>query len=288
MRITIATLLAGITILLAACKKQDYCDNPPKNENCDLVQAVLNRPATPDPEEEFNTPGTFSAFRKEYDGTTGKVRKVVAGLFTFYLYDSISMLVRHSGSSVYFLRETAPDDTIAIATFDGANRLQQIEALQIAQLPFETTQFTYTSNRLAGYTIGGNITVKLSYDAAGNIVHMYNPGDTATGLGRFFTYDLWVTATRQWYFDDFELGSEEAVRLAQFMGWLPDLEPVNRRISYKDLVDYDEDGVPEVFTSRTLSNHLYDSDGKLISYKSDGETYTNIWSCSKKTNTSPN
>lgn len=269
-------------LLIISCKKHDYCDPPPKTESCDLAQSLVT-PFVGEP---------YSQFRKEYDPATGKVRKVVTGIYYFRLFDSIPMLLRYNGSTAYFLDETNPSDTFLIATFDAHNRLRKLAEGNATTDDgiFFTTEFIYSAHRLWGYTVAGyEDTVRLTYDGNGNLTRMYIDQTSATE-GTFFTYDLSVKATGQWYSEYFLDGAENVLYLTQFMGWLPDLTPVNKRTSFKIVLrdeDPNDDIPPPVLLDGNLTDHVYDNEGKLLSYKANDNTYINTWNCNMKGNAWP-
>jgi YD repeat-containing protein len=196
------------------------------------------------------------------------------------------MEVRYQGKQVYFLRAANPGDTLLVARFDHKKRLKSIDlgSASDAYSDFKPTVFHYTGDQLTSLSIAAFGTTKLQYDAHGNITRMYRYENEPTE-GTFFSYDRSVSATRQWYSDHFRNGTENTVFLAQAMGWLPDLEPVNKRTSYK-IVLHDEDpsdGEPGyTLIEGTLTNHVYDSEGRLTYYKDNAESFTNTWNCTKK------
>ena len=105
-----------------------------------------------------------------------------------------------------------------------------------------------------------------------------------------FTYDLSVSANGQFYSDDFQIYelSESTLYLAQFLGWLPDLMPKNKRVAVKILERNPFDKTDLIPTyEATLTNHVYDANGNLVSYKATANqgaaTYNSVWDCSKKT-----
>jgi hypothetical protein len=100
-----------------------------------------------------------------------------------------------------------------------------------------------------------------------------------------------VKAPGQFYPDDFGADfNNSTIYLAQFMGWLPDLMPVNKRTAYRIVAEDDptDDEPPYVLGEGTLINHIYDSEGKLISYQSDDLTFTSIWNCDSGKQGTPN
>lgn len=241
-------------------------------------------------------PGDYTPqYRKEYD-TQGRVIKIVAGLFGLTLDDSISLLVRYNGPDVYLISEQNTVDTVLIASFNSTNQLTQIAVGNITNedllLKFEPlTEFAYAAGRLSVITRhvvpGFTLPLYTTYDQNGNIVRIYQQSDDANA-GTFFTYDLSVKATAQYYSD--QNGTDNLnnpVYIAECLGWLPDLEPVNKRVSFRQVFN-DEDPTDNepgyVFNHTDLTDHVYDSDGKLRSYKiADGAiTYTNIWNCDVK------
>ena len=269
-----------ITLLTITCKKRDFCPEPLKKDStCDLVQSFLFVDVLPE-----DGGGLFSQYRKEYD-QNGRITKVVAGLYTLGLYDSVAMLVHYEGTTVYFLSVTNPADSLVTAMFDNQNRLQKMEYGNSPRYEFITTDFFYDSGRLSRYLIGGTFEYHLSYDQNGNVTSIYRSANN----GLFFTYDLTVKANHQFYSDHFDTnGVSDAVNLAQFMGWLPDLEPVNKRTSWKDVDDDDnDDTTPPIITERTLTGHVYDSNGNLVSYKAN-YTFTNSYRCSVQKNNTAN
>lgn len=283
MKRTYAAPIAILLFILTACKKQDYCPPPKKDSTCDLIQSTLFNDSL-----SGDAPGLFPQYRKEYDNA-GKVHKVVAGVYTLRLDDSVALLLTYNGSTVYFLDEKKPTDTFSTATFDSQNRLEKMAAGNAPEPYFETVSFSYQSGKLSGYLISDLFQYHVVYDEKGNVIHIYNNYDTESE-GLFFTYDYTVKAKRQWYTDHFpENGVSNSVYLAQFLGWLPDLEPVNKRISWKNIFNDDEDeSTSPVITEHRLTDHVYDSNGNLVSYKAGDATYTSTWSCEAKKSTTSN
>jgi hypothetical protein len=102
--------LACLMLLSVTCKKDDHCIEPPKKDStCELVQSFE---------------GQLSQYRKVFDDN-GKVIKVVAGLYTLGLFDSVAMLVQYKGSTVYLLDELNPADTFSTVTFDAQHWLKK-------------------------------------------------------------------------------------------------------------------------------------------------------------------
>lgn len=272
MKVTATTLLACGVLLFAACKKQDYCKEPPEAETkCNLAQSLISG---------FDdNPGQTSQYRKEYDPVTGKVRKVVAGRFTFYLTDSISLLVQYNGNTIHLIQEGSPTDTVLNAHFGSDGRLLNLTEGNAPVYDLPQLSFNYTAGRLSN--ISGEYELDITYDGYGNVVKMEDPSLGAQSF--YHTYDVSVSATKQFYPDGFYGDSYNSLFLAQFMGWLPDLEPVSKRTFSRTVTgDY------ELYSSN-LTNHVYDSEGKLISYKTfNVVTYTNVWNCNEKNSKNAN
>jgi len=275
MKVQTTVLMSSLILMLIACQKHDPCPKPSKEETtCDLVKSILINIST-----DYND--TFSQYRKVYDAYS-RVSKVVAGIFVLALDDSVTLALAYKGSTVYFLDVKRPSDTFLIARFDSRNRLARIEPGNVNTMyeDFETDTFTYSGDRLTGYsTFVANdgdpyeFTTRLTYDGNGNIIHMGE--DDSTGM--FYTYDLSATAMRQFYSDDFHFNVLNSFYLAEFMGWLPDLMPVNKRLTAKEI---DPDNFELV--DNTLSNHVYDDNGNLLSYEIRGYKYVNTWNCTTK------
>jgi hypothetical protein len=286
-------LVLLVTSVFFSCQKIiDYLPKPPQETTCDLTEAYVTA---------IENGGSRSQqFRKEYDAATGKVRKVVAGIFkSSGVTESVSMLLKYSGTDIYFVREASPADTLLRAVFNNGKVQRIVSYLQQEdgwgnfveeQYGFFNTQFEYDYNGLLDY-IGMDTypDLKLTYDANGNVVRMYDPYDDSQTNddnepigGTFYTYDLSVTAQRQFYADDFRTPTSNVFYLAKFLGWTPDLMPKNKRVSVKVIEREDFD--PNDYYIRNLTDHVYDAKGNLLSYKTgaNGPTYTSVWDCSKK------
>jgi hypothetical protein len=285
MRITWAAGVACALSLLTACKKHDYCPNPQPQSTCNLMQSTAA----------FGSGDHTPQYRKEYDAT-GRVTKVVAALYSLVLEDSMTLLLHYQGHTVYFLSAENSTDTVLIASFDAAKRLTSISPPSLFDETrlewFEPeTHFSYTNktlSRITRHTLSNLILdYFISYDEAGNVIRIYRADDDANA-GTFFTYDLSVKATAQFYSDHF--GTDflnNQVYLAQFLGWLPDLMPVNRRTAFRQVFtdeDTTDDEPGYVFNSTELIDHVYDSKGNLVSYKiANGEiSFSNTWHCTDK------
>jgi YD repeat-containing protein len=251
MKITFAGFVAFTVLSLTACKKTDYCEKPPTkpNTSCALAQSF---------QTSEDHPGMVSQYRKEFDNK-GRVSKVVAGLFTLSLEDSIPLLLKYNGNTVYFVKEQNTADTVIVAQFDGADRLISLAEGNAPNYHFVPATFAYSGGRLSAINIAGN-NLKTKYDANGNILEMADPN--VDGQDYYFTYDLSVKATNQFYSDAFLGDSYNSLYLAQALGWLPDLEPVNKRIRSRVAISDDYD-----LFNMELTDHVYDSEGKLLSYQ---------------------
>jgi hypothetical protein len=289
-------------VLLFGCQKENHnktlitdalavtSKNAKKKADCELINSLtitLN--------EKTESDEVISEFRKEFDSKNEKVSRVLAGLYSQGLQDSILLKVQYKGKTVYFFDESRLTDTILIATFDTKNRLQMMAVGNAEERhgAYGTTAFVYDDNRLIEYhgidfdeegnSRIGSIT-KITYDAIGNVISMYD--DQNPGRGVFFTYDYSVKPNRQWYTQHF-LFLDNTVYLAQFMGWLPDLEPVNKRIHFKVVASGSdpETGDPGyVFADEDITGHVFDANGNLIGFKRDNGVINPsfIWSCDNK------
>jgi hypothetical protein len=286
MKITWAAGMACTLLLVAACRKHDYCPEPPHQSQCELTQSTTS----------FG-PGDYTPqYRKEYDAS-GRVTKVVAALYSLVLNDSIALLLHYNGNDVYFLSEENSADTVLVASFDASSHLTSMidpKFKDDEEYQFEpATEFGYANGKLSRITrhisYGFLVDLYTTYDANGNVIRIHETNNDANA-GTFFTYDLTVTATAQFYSDQF--GSDflnNQVYLAEFLGWLPDLIPVNRRTSFRHVFN-DEDTTDDepgyVFNNTVLKDHVYDGEGKLLSYKiANGQiTFTNTWNCTVEKN----
>jgi hypothetical protein len=280
-------LVLLFTSVFFSCQKIiDYLPKPPQGTTCDLTEAYVTT---------IENGGSRSLqFRKEYDAATGKVRKVVAGIFkSSGATESVSMLLKYSGTDIYFVREAEPADTLLRAIFNNGKIQRIVSYLQTEdgwgnaveeQYGFFTTYFEYDFNgRLEYVGMDAYPDLKFIYDSNGNVVRMYDPyDDDETTGGTFYTYDLSVTTQRQFYADDFRTPTSNVFYLAKFLGWTPDLVPKNKRVSVKVIEREDFD--PNDYYIRNLTDHVYDAKGNLISYKTgaNGPIYNSVWDCGKK------
>jgi hypothetical protein len=277
MKIKTALFVASTAFLVISCQKDDDCDPPPQTKKkCDLAQVIETSTFK---EESY----TRSRFRKEYDAY-GKVNKVVLGLFQLALVDSINMVVKYQGNHAYLLAEYNPADTVVIATFDNADRLMHITQGNAANDRLVTAHFSYNASKLSNISFdfdNGAFELEPHYDAYGNVTALEDPS-SGGGQSFYYTYDVGIKAKQQFYSDEFIGDAYNSLYLAEFMGWLPDLEPVNKRTSSR--ISLGEEGEEFDLYSADLTNHIYDSKGKLISYQI-GEflTFTNIWNCDNGT-----
>jgi len=269
MRYVLMLVTAVGAFCLAGCKKFDCSEPPATGGNCNLAQSLVTY--------QINNPYTRTQYQKECD-ENGRAVKVTAGVFSHGLKFSHIFQLLYDSHAIYLMDE-GTSDTALIALFDGAGRLQKIaqahDALFNAFLP---VQFTYGEKGLAHIQIiadrpeGTSLYTK--YDTKGNIIELSDSTDQSF-RGFAYTYDLSVTATKQFYSDDFYDSRYSAFYLAEFLGWLPDLQPVNKRTS--SAMNGNE-AIP-------LSNHVYDSEGRLVSYESGQDfseynlTFTNVWHC---------
>jgi hypothetical protein len=280
-------LVLLFTSVFFSCQKIiDYLPKPPQGTTCDLTEAYVTT---------IENGGSRSLqFRKEYDAAAGKVRKVVAGIFkSSGATESVSMLLKYSGTDIYFVREAEPADTLLRAIFNNGKIQRIVSYLQTEdgwgnaveeQYGFFTTYFEYDFNgRLEYVGMDAYPDLKFIYDSNGNVVRMYDPyDDDETTGGTFYTYDLSVTTQRQFYADDFRTPTSNVFYLAKFLGWTPDLVPKNKRVSVKVIEREDFD--PNDYYIRNLTDHVYDAKGNLISYKTgaNGPIYNSVWDCGKK------
>jgi hypothetical protein len=278
MRHQIALYASLAICCITACTKHDVCPEPPvTTTDCDFAQSLVTYLT--------DHPYTRTQYEKEYD-ESGRAVKVRAGIFGAGLRSSHTFQLRYNGSTVCFIEDGSTTDTALIAHFDGAGRLQ--EMIQGKDAPtglFLPVLFAYKGGRLAHAQIisgGPGISLYTKYDTNGNVIMLSDSTDLDF-TGFTYTYDLSVTATEQFYSDDFYDRRYNALYLAEFLGWLPDLQPVNKRISSEMFGDV----IP-------LTNHVYDSLGRLVSYESGQDfsqyqlRFTNVWNCGGKKQALPN
>lgn len=285
--------LAVLLISVASCNKwDDFFKNPkPGDTSCELM-AVDATGFDPAP-----------IFRKDVNANTGKVDRVLTSVYSLVPGDTVLLHLRYNGNTIYLFRDDRPADTFLTATFNAGGKLQELalgSAFDISEnYDFRTVQFFYSGGRLArytypafGYVVDGEYdpnfvpgrSVYVGYDGNGNVARLYTDNSQQGEIQ--YTYNTNVKGKRQFYPDAFGLDfSNTTMYLAQFMGWVPDLNPVNERATQR------RTGVEEDYfdLSRDYTGHVYDSNGNLVSYgfHSDDDGYipsllTNRWRCSSK------
>jgi len=280
MKISSALLSALFFFSMSGCQKlEDYIEIPQLKQNCDLIKSI--------------EPGGGLLFLKELNRDTKKPDRIVASAYTVARFDSVALKVRYNGNVVYFLYEESIADTFMTASFKNG----KLDKLTRGNAPdkgfkfnFPSMTFSYSGNRLSGYARVGetlydpeeDTTIKsddfiayIRYDNYGNVTQILDDGSATPAIT--YTYDTNVKASGQFYPDAFgvDYGSS-TLYLAEFMGWVPDLMPVNIRISSA----FNGDGT---YLVNHYSNHLFDSNRNLTSYtidnKSVAATYSNVWAC---------
>jgi len=298
-RLLSALFLTGVFF---SCEKLDsYLPKPPKGDStCNLTEAYTLQ-------SDKGSTSRLVQYQKEYNKTTGQVSKLVFGWNNGGSRVSYPLLLKYSGTTVSFVREAAPTDTFFVAHFDAPDGKLSLFDVVGGNVwldgSFNPTEFIYSNTsdaRLTAiYTEARNstytlpFTYTLDYDANGNVIKMTaDPlfkNDPIVQASKNFGYDLSVAAKGQFYSDDFHIYelSESTIYLAQFLGWTPDLMPKNKRVSVKILERNpfaETDLIPTY--EATLTNHVYDANGNLLSYKATANeavtTYNSVWDCSKK------
>jgi hypothetical protein len=254
-----------------------------KNWNLAAVERTCQIDASYGPTMYWSINKDSVVFSKAYD-ESGKVTELRKMQYGTRFPRPTTFFIEYRGLQVYFWDEEKTD-TMIVATFDPENRLIHMSVVRNVERT-DDVSFTYENNRLVMFIEGGFNPVYISYNQNGNVTRMQE--DTTTNdEGTFFTYDLSFKAKNQWYPDTYFAESYrkpvDMLYLAQFMGWLPELMPVHKRIAAKSVMRYDYGETPEymVLQDARLIDHVYDREGNLVSYKVDGRnfTYRNVWRC---------
>lgn len=251
-----ATVILLLQLLLAACSKIDWIDvwhGGNKTQLCDVASFTLGYYS--------NQPNPFF-FTKTYDPSGKYVKEIDAAFNNVRYPDDLihcPLRVEYKPSKIYFVRMENPFDTVVTACLDYQGRVIRTNSHNWI---FENV-FKYRNNRL--FSIQNNMwTDTCEYDTRGNILSMSHYVDYGEygGIDRngyFYTYDYSKKAKQQAYFEETRDINNDFT-LMQYMGFFPELNPVNMRIS-------SHNGLKNGYGFQLyMGNHVLDSKGKLVQY----------------------
>jgi hypothetical protein len=257
--ILVAVCLCG---LLFSCSKKELFPFFAASKNfvgCDVMELI-----PPDGESLYG-------FSKTYDPVTGLINKVTTPLYSIVPADFITLDVEYAFGKVYFLK-SGTNDTALIAEFNQFGRVDKIQPGSSPSDVLPKTTFGYTANFLTSITTKGS-TSFVAYDNVGNVKTIRDPH--SQGLEDVeYTYDYNTVIKKQFYLDPIRGWIWNTYTLAQVMGWLPELVPVNKRIHTKILFTN-----TDVWEDAELTAHQLDEEGRLVSYRNGDLTWGINWYC---------
>ena len=280
------TLLAG-TVFAFSCQKvnsvnnDEVADKKKSKKDLCLINSFTYSNA--------NVP-IQTLFTNHYD-LDGRTLQVDAGLFSGGSpLSNISLKVSWTTNGIAFTDANAAQDTILIATFSKKGRIEKIVTGNKANSQFLPTTFTYSKDQLESMTTtlaGKTETSNFKYDDKGNLTSIEDlPTASVPVPGKVeYQYATNEKAGDQFYFDEPRKFSWNSFSLLQYIGFFPELQPINLRTSTK--VTW---GNNYVAYYMNIGNHQMDAQGKLVSYdvmsptSSQAITHYNInWSCNSGT-----
>ena len=232
-----------------------------------------------------------SIFTNHYD-LSGRSMEVEAGLFSGgSVFSNITLSVKWINGAIAFVDANATQDTVLIASFNKNGRIDKLVAGNKPNANFLATSFDYDQSKLRAMyiTLGTNtMTSYFDYDQRGNLISISDaPTSSVTIPGKVeYGYAANEKANGQFYFDEPRGFSWNSFSLLQYIGFFPELQPVNLRTSTKVMWGNNYQAY-----HMDIINQKLDQQGKLISYDiaSPGSTtsishYNINWSCNQSDN----
>jgi len=264
---------AGSLLALTSCRKDigrfDGSTNPLESHEQVVEYHIPTYDAAYPPRFPF-------LFKKIYDPSGKTVKEIDCSfwdvqspsqLFLDEFYHTLK--VEQKGRMVYLIntqltKENTPD-TVARITLNNQGRPESCAASpaldpDAASKPAVTEYYTYKNDRvtLVKSVYNGEIPSThpqpFTYTIV-DTVHYDNVGNPISFLGNSYQYDYTKKPKQQFYCDDF-MGGDEPFFLLEYLGYFPEVTcPVNLRTHVATLI-----------FSGDLTNHQFDSKGRLISY----------------------
>lgn len=249
-------VLLLMQVWFTGCSKIDWNDvwhDGNKTQRCDAASFMLG--VNSDQVNPF-------FFTKVYD-PSGKYVKEINAAFNNVRYPAdlvhYPLRLEYKPSKIYFIRMESPFDTVVTAWLNHQGRVSYTSSKGGT---YENT-FVYRNNRLFSiqwHTEAFGVTDTCVYDVYGNIMSIahyesfYGERD-----GYFYEYDYAKKAKQQVYFEETRNINNDFT-LMQYMGFFPELNPVNLRTHSKL-------GLQQGYGFENyIGNHLLDAKGKLIQY----------------------
>lgn len=209
---------------------------------------------------------SYQTFQKTLDPATGKVNYIKAGIYSLMVSEYLEMNLHWQNNRVAFTAASNSADTILIAHFDKKGLLVSITQGNAPNENYLPTNFQYKNGKLSAMRInfqGSQLVSNFTYDKNGNCKKIQELPLNGQDMGYVeYEYNTGVKATNQVYFDEPRGFTRNTFSLAEYMGWLPGLNPVNLRTHTKVVW---EDGYEA--HNVYYKNHVTDGTGKLTKYE---------------------
>jgi hypothetical protein len=232
---------------------------------------------------------SYSNFTKTIDASTGKVSSIEVGIYSGGgISEWIKFSLIYNNKNIALVHAENSLDTVINIKLNNEGFADYTVNGNAPNENYLPTRLKYKSGKLIKRSISFNsntLVANFSYDQNGNLILMQDLSLFGEVPGRSeFTYDLARTGKNQDYFDEPRGFAENTYMLLQYLSLLP-LTPTNVRTGSK--VYWEDD---YLVSNSKLTDHVFDSNGNLVSYKSASpesgtsiSQFTSPWSCGTTT-----
>ena len=268
-KISFSTLaLAGAVLVFSSCSKVGQLNEPED----DVLAKSLKHNAKECEAIAYNTTNlsdpsaNYLTFQKTVDPASSRVNHIKAGVYSITVQEYLEMDLHWQNNRVAFTSSSAPSDTILIANFDKKGLLKSIVPGNAPNENYLPTKFEYRDGKLSVMKIdfmGSELVSNFRYDRNGNITRIQEQPFNGTDMGYVeYQYQNSAKANGQLYFDEPRGFSKNTFTLAEYLGWLPGLKPVNLRTHTKVVWEEGYEAHDVYY-----KNHVLDGAGNLVSYE---------------------
>lgn len=260
--------LASALVVFSSCSKVEQLN---QNEDVAALKPIVKSVSSCQADTYTTTnlsdaSSNFQTFQKTFDQVTGKVNFIKAGIYSIMVSEYLEMNVHWQTNRVAFTSASNPSDTILIAKFDKKGLLLSIVHGNAPNENYLPTNFQYKAGRLSTMKVnfnGSQLVSNFTYDRNGNLKRIQELPFNGQDMGYVeYEYNTAVTASNQLYFDEPRGFNRNTFTLAEYMGWLPGLKPVNLR-THSKVVWEGGYQVHDVY----YKNHVTDGSGNLTKYE---------------------
>jgi len=251
----LATLTVVIFFGFASCHKWDWDWFDKSKTDCDVQSYYLT-------EIGYGGPDPF-LFEKKYNAARDRVTEIT---FTFLNLHPVEVPYQarlvYETDRFFAINKLNKKDTLMKVLLNSQGRVKKV----YGKIHRDSIMFEYDHKQrlkviAAEISAGGALSRDTcDYDDHGNILGITHR-DMYGRVGYFYKYDYSRKAKRQFYLD--EPVQHDEFALLQYLGYFPELEPKHVRIFSRIGL---ETGA-RLYEGH-LTNHKFDSKGRLISYDS--------------------